>query len=41
MNAMFSRLRNLSEDTWDERENVETLAFGMGKPRLVLGALLS
>ncbi len=38
MNAMFSRLWNLGEDSGDELENVEALSFGMGKQRLVMGA---
>ncbi len=38
MNAVFSRLWNLGEDSGDELENVEALAFGMGKQRVVMGA---
>ena len=38
VNAMFPRLWNLGEDSGDELENVEALAFGMGKQRLVMGA---
>ena len=38
VNAVFSRLWNLGEDSCDELENVEALAFGMGKQRLVMGA---
>jgi len=38
VSAVFSRLWNLSEDSGDELENVEALAFGMGKQRVVMGA---
>ena len=38
VNAVFSRLWNLGEDSGDEGENVEALAFGMGKQRAVMGA---
>ena len=38
VNAMFSRLWNLGEDSGDELENVEALAFWMGKQRVVMGA---
>ena len=37
VNAVFSRLWNLGEDSCDELENVEALAFGMGKQRVVMG----
>ena len=38
VNAVLARLWNLSEGSRDELENVEALAFGMGKQRLVMGA---
>jgi len=38
VNAVFSRLWNLGEDSGDELENFEALAFGMGKQRVVMGA---
>ncbi len=36
VNAVFSRLRNLGEDSRDELEDVDVLAFGMGGQRLVM-----
>ncbi len=38
VNAVFSRLWNLGEDTGDELEDVEALAFGMRKQGVVMGA---
>ena len=38
VNAVFARLWNLGEDSGDELENVEALAFGMRKQGLVMGA---
>jgi len=38
VNAVSARLWNLGEDSRDELENVEALALGMGKQRLVMGA---
>jgi len=39
MNAVFPRLWNLSDDSGQELEYVECLAFGMGRQRVVMGAL--
>ncbi len=38
VNAVSARLWNLGEDAGDELENVEALAFGMGKQSVVMGA---
>ena len=38
VNAVFARLWNQGEDSGDELENVEALAFGMGKQGVVKGA---
>jgi hypothetical protein len=39
MNAVFPRLWNLGNDSRQELEYVERLAFGMGRQRVVMGAL--
>ena len=39
MNAVFPRLGYLGDDPGQELEYVECLAFGMGRQRVVMGAL--